>query len=122
MNKSFIGILAIVCSVMVSLSILGGFYILSESSKKQESVVSSVNSDTTKEVMNEQELASYLGLTTSNIEDILKQDASIKQQTGGGVFDTYQFLPYFQTASGQKIFYKEEVNNWLSYQTKKIKS
>ncbi len=122
MSKRFIAIVAMVCAVIISLSVIGGFYILSQSLNKEADVDSILKIDTSKEVMNEQELAIYLGLTTANIEDILKKDTFVRQQMGDGLVDTYQFLPYYQATSGQKIFYKQEVNQWLSYQSKKLKS
>ncbi|MEW4370738.1 hypothetical protein [Paenibacillus kandeliae] len=123
MNKTSIVVIALTCSVIIGLSIVSGFYILSTSanaratteSDHSEAIPSSVQMD----VMNEQEVAAYLGVDVADVEAILQKDKATKQQMGGGIYDLYQFLPYLQTASGKKMFYKKHVDGWVDYQTQK---
>lgn len=123
MNKQYAAVIAIICSIIIGLSIISGFYILSKSASvgtvSESEQTETTQSNVQKDVMNEQEVAVYLGIDVTDVEAVLQKDKMTKQQMGGGIYDTYQFLPYMQTASGKKIFYKKHVDSWVDYQSQK---
>lgn len=123
MNKTSTAVIALICSVIIGLSIVSGFYILSTSANAgvitENNHSEVMQSSVQKDVMNEQEVAVYLGVDVADVEAILQKDKVTKQQMGGGIYDLYQFLPYLQTASGKKMFYKKHIDGWVDYQTQK---
>ncbi|WP_411347632.1 hypothetical protein [Paenibacillus sp. WLX2291] len=123
MNKQYAAVIAIICSIIIGLSIISGFYMLSKSASmgtvSESEQTETTQSNVQKDVMNEQEVAAYLGIDVTDVEAVLQKDKMTKQQMGGGIYDTYQFLPYMQTASGKKIFYKKHVDGWVDYQSQK---
>lgn len=114
MNKWIIAMTAIVSSLIIGLSIVAGFYILGES---LHPTVTTSNHIKDNKIMNKDQVADYLTLSSENIDTIIQKDLAFKRSMGGGTYNTYQFLPYFKTPSGQILFLKEEVDQWLTYQT-----
>lgn len=117
MNKWIIAMTAIVSSLIIGLSIVGGFYILGES---LHPTVTTSNHIKDNKIMNKDQVADYLTMSTQDVDIIIQKDLELKRTIGSGISDTYQFLPYFKTATGQMIFLKEEVNQWLTYKTQHV--
>jgi hypothetical protein len=66
-------------------------------------------------ILTETELTEIFNVSVNDIEELKAKDNEIKQNLTGG-WDAYRFLPYAEIGN-KKIFLKQDVEKWISYQS-----
>lgn len=111
----------IICSLILSLSFLGGCYLLAERGEtKPDPVMQEQKVSEDKSILTESELADYLGITRSELQNILELDRKKRENFNGSVYDTYSFLPRMQLPNRSYLFLKSEIEKWVEYHSSKL--
>ncbi|MCM3701909.1 hypothetical protein [Paenibacillus macerans] len=111
----------IICSLILSASFLGRCYLLA----KAEGGKNNISSDEakisdSKTILTEAELSEYLGITNSDLKNLLDSDRKKRDEFHGGVYDRYSFLPSMELPGGHRVFLKSEIENWVQYHSLKV--
>ncbi|WP_339158203.1 hypothetical protein MKX50_01395 [Paenibacillus sp. FSL W8-0186] len=110
----------IICSIILSASFLGGCYLLAERGRnipndEAEKVISD-----SKTILTENELSDFLGITTSDLKNLIDSDRKKREEFKGGIYDRYSFLPIMELPGGHRVFLKSEIENWVQYHSLKV--
>ncbi|CAM4197263.1 hypothetical protein U9M73_16940 [Paenibacillus phoenicis] len=108
----------IICSLILAAAFLGGCYILAERGEdKSEQEVHAKTVIGNKSILTESELADYLGITMSDLQDLLELDRKKRENLQGArSYDTYSILPSMELPNRSHLFLKSEVDKWVEYQ------
>lgn len=93
----------IICSLILSASFLGGCYLLDS-----------------KTILTENELSDFLGITTSDLKNLIDSDRKKREEFKGEIYDRYSFLPIMELPGGHRVFLKSEIENWVQYHSLKV--
>ncbi|MDU4697722.1 MAG: hypothetical protein E6Y08_18105 [Paenibacillus sp.] len=112
----------IICSLILAAAFLGGCYLLAERGEgKSEQVVPAKTVSENKSILTESELADYLGITPSDLQDILELDRKKRENLQGArSYDTYSILPSMELPNRSHIFLKSEIEKWVEYHSWKV--
>lgn len=108
----------IICSLILAAAFLGGCYILAERGEdKSEEEVHAKTDIANKSILTESELADYLGIPMSDLQDLLELDRKKRENLQGTrSYDTYSILPSMVLPNRSHLFLKSEVDKWVEYQ------
>ncbi|MGP0584395.1 hypothetical protein [Paenibacillus timonensis] len=111
----------IICSLILSAAFLGGCYLLTERGEtKPDPEVQEQTISENKSILTESELADYLGITLSDVQDILVLDQKKRENYRGSIYDKYSFLPRMELPNRSYIFLKSEIEKWVEYHSSKL--
>jgi hypothetical protein len=106
-----------ISSLLMSLAVFFGMVLISNSLKSNHSLTPHPEAGLSKTVLTIEELSDYFGLSIQDIESIIKRDNERRKEiiSNNGVYDTYQFLPYFELPNGIKLFSITEIEKWVNF-------
>ena len=112
MTKNLLSIAIIILSLSIGYL---AFVLATDMTAVEQNEDSSIaTSNFEKGLLTADETAAYLSLSIDELDSLIRRQDSERIQLGS--FSTYQFIPYI-TINNQRYFNKEEVNEWIKFNT-----
>lgn|GEM_PF-2651709 len=100
------------CSLMISLSLIIGSYLISSGMKSNANETLEVQSS----ILTVAQLCEQLGLSEDELINIIENDNHLKQKRTG-MYDTYQYIPNMKLPNGDYVFLISEIEQWVQYKS-----